>query len=110
MGPCHGAVSPKERETYKVGTVGARIFRKRVWSGSLRVTSDLAPLVEDGRKAVRSSERAEVTLFAITSEKGVEFRVARQGRDAHYVHGAGLIVPPERSPSHPAWCCPRRAR
>ena len=63
MGPCHGAVSPKERETYKVGTVGARIFPKRVWSGGLRVTSDLAPLVEDSRKAVRSSERAELTLL-----------------------------------------------
>ena len=80
----HVTVLPKVRETYKVGTVAAKIFPQRVWSGSFSPTHDLAPLVDGIRGAVRSSERAEVALNAFTPQKGMEFRVARQGCEAHY--------------------------
>src|SRR6516162_1670636 len=78
----HDTVLPKERETYKVGT--AKIFPQWVWSGSFSRTHDLAPLVDESCAAVRSSERAEVARCAFTPEKGVAFRVARQGCEANY--------------------------
>lgn len=47
-------------------------------------THDLAPLVDESCGAVRSSERAEVALPALTPEKVMAFRVAKQVRETHY--------------------------
>ena len=81
----HHAILPKEGETYEVGMESAKIFRKRIWTRSLRTTRDLAPLVEwKACKAVRPTEGPQVSHHAVPPEKRVPLHVARQGRKALY--------------------------
>src|ERR1700737_3141616 len=57
----HHAVSPKKGETYKVGTVTAKVFQSWICNGSFRFTPNLTPLAGSGCGiTVRPSECAEV--------------------------------------------------
>jgi len=73
-----------------VGTVNAKIFPQRVWSGSLRSTPDFVVLAESEiRTAVRTSQCAEVDHHAFLPEEGVLSCVSGKGRNS--IHGASVV-------------------
>src|ERR1035437_578283 len=96
---CHHAVSPNKGETYKVGTVPAKVFPIWILSSSVRTASNLTALAgSPSCITVRPSECAEVSDHTFPPEDCVLGCIAGQVRisleQALVVSAPGQAIPP----------------